>query len=96
MAQCQHLFKHPQTGTFPSKESVLFFVFQVCNSTRPKPVVVFLQITYQLILLALKFGTDSPTSAMAFVYADIEWIQFFDEQAVDKILRTNALKWCFK
>jgi predicted TIM-barrel fold metal-dependent hydrolase len=48
---------------------------------------------------ALMFGTDLPSTRAKrpFEYADIELIQrVFDEQATDKILYTNALKWYFK
>ncbi len=48
---------------------------------------------------ALMFGTDLPSTRAKrpFAYADIKLIQqIFDEQAVDKILYTNALKWYFK
>ncbi|WP_341300643.1 amidohydrolase family protein [Lysinibacillus sp. FSL H8-0500] len=48
---------------------------------------------------ALMFGTDLPSTRAKrpFDVADIELIQqLFDEQAVDKILYTNALKWYFK
>lgn len=48
---------------------------------------------------ALMFGTDLPSTRAKrpFDYADIELIQWlFDEQAVEKILYTNALKWYFK
>ncbi len=47
----------------------------------------------------LMFGTDLPSTRAKrpFEYADIELIQqLFDEQAVDKILYKNALKWYFK
>ncbi|KAA9023932.1 amidohydrolase family protein [Niallia endozanthoxylica] len=47
---------------------------------------------------ALMFGTDLPSTRAKrpFKYGDIELIQnLFDEQAVDKILYTNALKWYF-
>ena len=45
------------------------------------------------------FGTDLPSTRAKrpFEYGDIELIQqLFDEQATDKILYTNALKWYFK
>jgi predicted TIM-barrel fold metal-dependent hydrolase len=48
---------------------------------------------------ALMFGTDLPSTRAKrpFEYEDIELIQhLFDEQATDKILYTNALKWYFK
>jgi predicted TIM-barrel fold metal-dependent hydrolase len=48
---------------------------------------------------ALMFGTDLPSTRAKrpFEYTDIELIQhLFDEQATDKILYTNALKWYFK
>ena len=48
---------------------------------------------------ALMFGTDLPSTRAKrpFEYADIELIQhLFDEEATDKILYTNALKWYFK
>ncbi len=48
---------------------------------------------------ALMFGTDLPSTRAKrpFEYADIELIQqLFNEQAAEKILYTNALKWYFK
>jgi predicted TIM-barrel fold metal-dependent hydrolase len=48
---------------------------------------------------SLMFGTDLPSTRAKrpFQYADIELIQqLFDEQAADKVLYTNALKWYFK
>lgn len=48
---------------------------------------------------ALMFGSDLPSTRAkrTFEYTDIELIQqLFDEQATDKILYTNALKWYFK
>ena len=48
---------------------------------------------------ALMFGTDLPSTRAKrpFEYGDIELIQqLFDEQATDKILYTNAVKWYFK
>ena len=48
---------------------------------------------------ALMFGTDLPSTRAKrpFEYQDIELIQhIFDEQATDKILYTNALKWYFQ
>ncbi|CAM5215335.1 4-sulfomuconolactone hydrolase [Ureibacillus acetophenoni] len=45
---------------------------------------------------ALMFGTDLPSTRAKrpFEYADIELIQrIFDDQATDKILYSNALKW---
>ena len=48
---------------------------------------------------ALMFGTVLPSTRTKrpFEYGDIELIQhLFDEQATDKILYTNALKWYFK
>ncbi|WP_010529344.1 amidohydrolase family protein [Lentibacillus jeotgali] len=45
---------------------------------------------------SLMFGTDLPSTRAKrpFEYADIELIQqLFDEQATEKILYTNALKW---
>lgn len=48
---------------------------------------------------ALMFGTDLPSTRAKrhFEYADIELIQqLFGDQAIDKILYTNALKWYFK
>ena len=48
---------------------------------------------------ALMFGSDLPSTRAKrpFEYTDIELIQqLFDEQATDKILYTNALKWYFK
>lgn len=48
---------------------------------------------------ALMFGTDLPSTRAkrTFEYADIELVQhLFDDQASEKILYTNALKWYFK
>lgn len=48
---------------------------------------------------ALMFGSDLPSTRAKrpFRYADIKLIQqHFDEEAVDKVLYTNALKWYFK
>lgn len=48
---------------------------------------------------ALMFGTDLPSTRAKrrFKYEDIELIQqLFDEQAIDKILYSNALSWYFK
>jgi len=48
---------------------------------------------------ALMFGTDLPSTRVKrpFEYADGKLIQrLSDEQATDKILYTNALKWYFK
>ncbi|MUV37755.1 D-galactarolactone isomerase [Lentibacillus sp. JNUCC-1] len=48
---------------------------------------------------ALMFGTDLPSTRAKrpFTYTDIELIQqLFDEEAVDKIMYTNAFKWYFK
>lgn len=58
-----------------------------------------LKSIYEVNPDALMFGTDLPSTRAKrpFEYADIDLIkQLFDEQAVDKILYTNALKWCFK
>lgn len=58
-----------------------------------------LKSIYEINPDALMFGTDLPSTRAKrpFEYADIELIQYlFDEQATDKILYTNALKWYFK
>lgn len=54
---------------------------------------------HEVNLDALMFGTDLPSTRAKrpFQYSDIELIQeLFDEQAIDKILYTNALAWYFK
>jgi predicted TIM-barrel fold metal-dependent hydrolase len=54
---------------------------------------------YEINPDALMFGTDLPSTRAKrpFQYSDVELIQqLFDEQAADKILYTNALKWYFK
>ncbi|WP_155591102.1 amidohydrolase family protein [Lysinibacillus cavernae] len=58
-----------------------------------------LQSIYNINPDALMFGTDLPSTRAKrpFAYADIELIQqLFDEQAADKILYKNAMKWYFK
>ncbi|MEK3886619.1 amidohydrolase family protein [Bacillus sp. FSL K6-3431] len=58
-----------------------------------------LKSIYKINPDALMFGTDLPSTRAKrrFGYEDIELIQqVFDEQATDKILYTNALKWYFK
>ena len=58
-----------------------------------------LKSIYQTNPDALMFGTDLPSTRAKrpFAYEDIKLIQhLFDEQAADKILYTNALKWYFK
>ncbi len=58
-----------------------------------------LQMIYETNPNALMFGTDLPSTRAKrpFEYADIEIIQqLFDEQATEKILYTNALRWYFK
>ncbi|MFP7479428.1 amidohydrolase family protein [Terribacillus saccharophilus] len=48
---------------------------------------------------ALMFGTDLPSTRAKrpFEYKDIELVQsLFDDQATDKILYTNAMKWYFR
>ena len=58
-----------------------------------------LQTIYKVNPDALMFGTDLPSTRAKrpFEASDIALIQqIFDEQATDKILYTNALKWYFK
>ncbi|WP_431026778.1 amidohydrolase family protein [Lysinibacillus sp. LZ02] len=57
-----------------------------------------LKSIYEMNPDALMFGTDLPSTRAKrpFEYADIELIQqLFDEQATDKILYSNAVKWYF-
>ncbi|MEK5530332.1 amidohydrolase family protein [Viridibacillus sp. FSL R5-0468] len=58
-----------------------------------------LKSIYELNPDALMFGTDLPSTRAKrpFEYSDIELIQqLFDEEVVDKILYSNAVKWYFK
>ena len=58
-----------------------------------------LKSIYQTNPDALMFGTDLPSTRAKrpFAYEDIELIQhLFDEQAADKILYSNAIKWYLK
>ncbi|MFF5995039.1 amidohydrolase family protein [Lysinibacillus sp. KU-BSD001] len=57
-----------------------------------------LKSIYEVNPDALMFGTDLPSTRAKrpFEYSDIELIQqLFDEQATDKILYSNAVKWYF-
>jgi predicted TIM-barrel fold metal-dependent hydrolase len=58
-----------------------------------------LKSNYDINPDSLMFGTDLPSTRAnrRFAYTDIELIRnLFDEQAADKILYTNALKWYTK